>query len=230
MKAPNPPTTKTETLIDLSHLIEHGLVTYKGFPPPIICDFLSREDSRKLYAEGTEFQISKIEMIANTGTYIDCPSHRFAHGKDLSQVELERFADLDAMVISLPYSDGLEITAERIKKFKIDKQAVLFHTGWANHWNTEKYYDNHPYLTESAAVYLRDSNVKLVGIDSHNIDSTKGKTRPVHTTLLGAEILIVEHLCNLESLPSDGFTFSAIPPKFKGVGTFPVRAFARLKN
>lgn len=216
-------------MIDLSHTIEHGLVTYKGFPAPIICDFLSREDSKKIYAEGTEFQISKIEMIANTGTYIDCPSHRFAHGKDLSQVELERFADLDAMVISIPHRETLEITLQHIKKFKIDKQAVLFHTGWAEHWNTEKYYDDFPYLTEEVAVYLRDCNVKLVGIDSHNIDNTKGKTRPVHTTLLGAEILIVEHLCNLHLLPPDGFTFSAIPPKFKGVGTFPVRAFAKLE-
>jgi kynurenine formamidase len=217
-------------MIDLSHVIEHGLVTYKGFPAPIICDFLSREESRKIYAEGTEFQISKIEMIANTGTYIDCPSHRFAHGKDLSQIDLERFADLDAMVISVPFTETLEITLQHVKKFKIDKQAVLFHTGWAKHWNTEKYYDDFPYLTEEVAVYLRDCNVKLVGIDSHNIDNTKGKTRPVHTTLLGAEILIVEHLCNLHLLPPDGFTFSAIPPKFKGVGTFPVRAFAKLKD
>jgi kynurenine formamidase len=83
-------------------------------------------------------------------------------------------------------------------------------------------------LTEKVAEYLRDCSVKLVGIDSHNINDTKGKRRPVHTTLLGAEILIVEHLCNLYLLPESGFTFSEIPPKFKGVETFPVRAFAKL--
>ena len=219
---------RTESLIDLSHTIEHGLITYKGLPAPVICDYLSRENSKKFYAEGTEFQIGKIEMVSNTGTYIDCPFHRFENGKDLSEVGLECFTDLDAIVISVPFAETLEITEEHLKNNEIRNRAVLIHTGWDINWNTEKYYENHPYLTEGAATYLRDCSVKLVGIDSHNIDSTLRKTRPVHTTLLGAEILIVEHLCNLYSLPKHGFTFSAIPPKFKGVGTFPVRAMAKL--
>lgn len=219
-----------EILIDLSHTIENGLVTYKGLPAPIICDYLSRENSKQFYAEGTEFQIGKIEMVTNTGTYIDCPFHRFENGKDLSEVGLACFTDLDAIVISVPFSETLEITEEHVNNKEIRNRAVLIHTGWDAHWNTERYYENHPYLTEGAAKYLRDCNVKLVGIDSHNIDSTLGKTRPVHTTLLGADILIVEHLCNLYLLPDDGFTFSAIPPKFKGVGTFPVRAMAKLST
>lgn len=214
--------------IDLSHTIESGLVTYKGLPAPIICDYLSRESSKQFYEEGTEFQIGKIEMVANTGTYIDCPFHRFEHGKDLSEVELERFVDLEAIVISVPYSETLEISAEYLKNHEIRNRAVLFHTGWDIHWKTEKYYENHPYLTKEAAEYLRDCQVRLVGIDSHNIDNTSGNTRPVHTTLLGSEILVVEHLCHLYLLPKSGFTFSAIPPKFKGVGTFPVRAMAKL--
>ena len=167
-------------------------------------------------------------MVANTGTYIDFPFHRFALGKDLSEIGLESVTDLDAIVISVPFSETLEITEEHFKGHKIENRAVLIHTGWDSNWNTGRYYDNHPYLTEGAANYLRDNQVKLVGIDSHNIDSTMGNTRPVHTILLGAEILIVEHLCNLSSLPNEGFTFSAIPPKFKGVGTFPVRAMAKL--
>jgi kynurenine formamidase len=221
---------KINLLIDLSHTIEDGLVTYKGLPAPIICDYLSREESKQFYEKGTEFQIGKIEMVTNTGTYIDCPFHRFENGKDLSQVALERFVDIEAVVIRIPYSKTIEITAEHLKNYEIRNRAVLIQTGWDEHWNTEQYYENNPYLTEKAAEYLRDCSVKLVGIDSHNIDDTKGKRRPVHTTLLGAEILIVEHLCNLYLLPEDGFTFSAIPPKFKGVGTFPVRAFAKLKN
>jgi arylformamidase len=224
------PKIEADLLIDLSHTIEHGLVTYKGLPAPIICDYLSRENSKQFYAAGTEFQIGKIEMVTNTGTYIDCPFHRFEHGKDLSEVALACFTDLDAIVISVPFSETLAITENHLKNYEIRNRAVLIHTGWDSNWNTEKYYENHPYLTESAATYLRDCNVKLVGIDSHNIDSTLGKTRPVHTILLGAEILIVEHLCNLYLLPTDGFTFSAIPPKFKGVGTFPVRAMAKLKK
>jgi kynurenine formamidase len=219
-----------DLLIDLSHTIEHGLVTYKGLPAPIICDYLSREDSKKRYAEGTEFQIGKIEMVANTGTYLDCPFHRFAHGKDLSEVGLEAFTDLDAIVFTVPFSQTLEITEAHFKNVDVKNKAVLVHTGWDKHWNTDKYYENHPYLTEGAAKYLRDNGAKLVGIDSHNIDNTTGNTRPVHTTLLGADILIVEHLCNLNSLPKDGFTFSAVPPKFKGVGTFPVRAMAKVKK
>lgn len=217
-------------LIDLSHTIEHGLVTYKGLPAPIICDYLSREDSKKNYEQGTQFQIGKIEMVTNTGTYIDSPFHRFENGKDLSEVELECFTDLDAIVIRVPFTETKEITEEHIKNYEIRNRAVLIHTGWDRHWNTENYYDNHPYLTAGAAEYLRDCHVKLVGIDSHNIDNTTGKSRPVHTTLLGAEILIVEHLCNLSVLPQDGFLFSAVPPKFKGVGTFPVRAMAKLNK
>ena len=224
-------TTSNETVfIDLSHTIENGLITYKGLPAPIICDYLSRENSKNIYEEGTSFQIGKIEMVTNTGTYIDCPFHRFENGKDLSETGLECFTDLDAIVIRVPHKETLSITETHLKNYEIRNRAVLIHTGWDEHWNTGNYYENHPSLTKGAAEYLRDCGVKLVGIDSHNIDNTTGKSRPVHTTLLGAEILIVEHLCNLYLLPQDGFTFSAIPPKFKGVGTFPVRAMAKIKK
>jgi kynurenine formamidase len=224
-------TTGQTAFVDLSHTIEDGLVTYKGLPAPIICDYLSREDSKRFYEPGTEFQIGKIEMVANTGTYLDCPFHRYEKGKDLSEIGLEAFTDLDAVVIRVPFSDGLAVTADHLLNHELRNRAVLIHTGWGDkHWNTEAYYEDHPYLTEGAAEYLKDCAVKLVGIDSHNIDNTKGRSRPVHTILLGAEILIVEHLCNLYLLPAEGFTFSAIPPKFKGVGTFPVRAMAKIKN
>jgi kynurenine formamidase len=215
-------------LIDLSHTVYDGLVTYKGLPAPIICDYLSREASRERYAPGTEFQIGKIEMVANTGTYIDCPFHRYADGKDLSEVGLEAFADLEGVLIRADYRKELAVTAEAFKDLDVANKAVLVHTGWAERWATDAYFENNPFLTEEAAVYLRDQGARLVGIDSLNIDDTRGKDRPVHTTLLGAEILVVEHLCNLENVPDQGFTFSAIPPKFQGVGTFPVRAFARL--
>ncbi len=216
-------------LIDLSHTIEDGLVTYKGLPAPIICDFLSRENSKQFYDAGTEFQIGKIEMVANTGTYLDCPFHRFENGKDLSEIALAACTDLDALVIRVPHTETLEITEDYLKNYEIRNKAVLIHTGWDRNWNTDEYYENHPYLTEDAAKYLKECSVKLVGIDSHNIDNTQKRTRPVHTTLLGAEILIVEHLCNLNLVPNDPFSFSAVPPKFKGVGTFAVRALAKLK-
>ncbi len=169
-------------------------------------------------------------MVTNTGTYIDCPFHRFENGKDLSEVALKRFVDLEGIVIRVPYEEAQEIRKEHLVNFEIRNRALLIHTGWDKHWNTEKYFENHPYLTEEAAQYLKECSVNLVGIDSHNIDNTAGNLRPVHTTLLGAEILIVEHLCNLNLVPVSGFLFSAVPPKFKGVGTFPVRAHAKIKN
>jgi kynurenine formamidase len=227
-----PVTANTEgsSFVDLSHTIEDGLITYKGLPAPVICDYLSREKSREIYEPGTEFQIGKIEMVANTGTYVDCPFHRYEHGKDLSQVEIDRFADLDGIVIRADYRKALAVDAAFFMDQEIRGRAVLVHTGWDTHWNTDRYFERHPYLTEDAAVYLQQCGVKLVGIDSMNIDNTQGKSRPVHSILLASEILIVEHLCNLGNLPDEGFTFSAVPPKFKGVGTFPVRAMAKLKR
>jgi kynurenine formamidase len=219
---------EANSLIDLIHTIESGLVTYKGLPAPIICDYLSRENSKQFYAEDTEFQIGKIEMVTNTGTYIDSPFHRFENGKDLSEIGLKHFAELEGVVIRVPYTDTLEITEEHLRNVDVENRAVLTHTGWDAHWNTDNYYENHPYLTAGAATYLKDAGAVLVGIDSHNIDNTAGKQRPVHSTLLGAEILIVEHLCNLYLVPDEGFRFSAVPPKFKGVGTFPVRAMANV--
>jgi arylformamidase len=215
--------------IDLSHTIYDGLITYKGLPAPIICDFLSREDSRERYALGTEFQIAKIEMVANTGTYVDCPSHRYADGRDLSEMDVEMFADLEGIVIRADHRKGIAVDAAFFKEKALSGKAVLVHTGWDEHWDTDKYFENNPFLTEDAAVYLRDAGVRLVGIDSLNIDDTRGKSRPVHSTLLKAEVIIAEHLCNLGNLPDEGFTFNAVPPKVKGMGTFPVRAFARLK-
>ena len=223
----NKPSSRS-SFVDLSHTIEDGLVTYKGLPAPIICDYLSREKSREVYETGTEFQIAKIEMVSNTGTYIDCPFHRYEHGKDLSQVTIEAFADINGIVIRADHRKALAIDATFFKEKEIRGMAILVHTGWEVHWNTAEYFQNHPYLTEDAALYLRKCGVKLVGIDSLNIDNTQEKSRPVHSTLLASDILIVEHLCNLGNLPDEGFTFSALPPKFKGVGTFPVRAMAKL--
>jgi len=217
-------------LIDLSHTIEDGMITYKGLPAPVICDYLSREKSKEFYEAGTEFQIGKIEMVSNTGTYVDCPFHRFADGKDLNDVDVSRFAKLPGLVVKADYTKSLAIGSEYFKNLELSGKAVLVNTDWSKHWRTDTYYENHPFLTEDAAVYLRDNGAVLVGIDSHNIDDTRTRRRPVHTTLLGAEILIVEHLCNLSLLPERGFYFNAVPPKFKGVGTFPVRAYAELSD
>lgn len=213
-------------LIDLSHTIFDGLITYKGLPAPLICDYLSREQSKANYDAGTTFQIGKIEMVTNTGTYIDCPFHRFENGRDLSQVGLEQFADLEAVTINA--TGAMAVGPEFFVGKHLHNKAVLVFTNWAENWNTPSYFEGHPFLTAEAATYLKESQAALVGIDSHNIDDTRGRSRPVHTILLGADILIVEHLCNLDKLPPEGFRFNAVPPKFKGAGTFPVRAYAKL--
>lgn len=211
--------------IDLSHTIESGTQTYKGLPPLLICDYLSREASRANYDAGTEFHIAKIEMVANTGTYMDCPFHRYEGGKGFHEIPVEATTDLPAMKFTV---SNQAIDEKIFHGSNLRGKAILVSSGWSRHWGTDQYFTNHPYLTESAAKYLVESGVKLVGIDSHNIDDTRIRTRPVHTTLLGAGVLIVEHLCNLDALPDHGFSFTALPPKIKGAGTFPVRAYARL--
>ena len=210
-------------LIDVSHTIEHGMITYKGLPAPVISEHLSREDSRGRYAEGTEFQIDKIEMVANTGTYLDSPFHRYARGKDLAALDLYSIANLDGVVVGV---SEREITAKSFSELEVKGKAVLVHTGWDKHWRTEEYSNgNHPFLTEGAATYLAKSGATLVGIDSFNIDATRDGNRPAHTVLLGHDIPIVEHLCGLGDLPDSGFKFFAVPVKVRQFGTFPVRAF-----
>ena len=216
-------------LIDLSHTVEDGLVTYKGLPAPVICDYLSREASKEIYAKGTTFQIGKIEMCSNTGTYLDSPFHRYENGKDLSELDLESVASLEAIKIVVPQTITA-INKEYFGKINVSGMAVLIQTNWSRHWNTEQYYEGHPYLTEDVAQYLKDNGALLVGIDSYNIDDVSGKERPVHSVLLGSEILIVEHMHNLKSVPSGDFKFYAVPVKVKGFGTFPVRAFAEIKT
>ncbi len=213
--------------LDLSHSITDGMITYPGLPSPIICDFLSRTASRERYAPGVEFHIGKIEMVANTGTYIDAPFHRYADGKDLAALPLESLADLDAVVVDARGGSG-GIGAEAFDRIEVRGKAVLVCTGWDAHWATPRYLSGHPFLTHDAATRLVERGATLVGIDSLNIDDMQDLARPVHSTLLGADIPIVEHLCNLGPLPARGFRFSAVPTKVVGFGSWPVRAFASL--
>lgn len=220
----------TSRLVDVSHVVEHGMITYKGLAAPIICDYLSREASRSHYAEGTEFHIGKIEMVANTGTYLDSPFHRYAEGPDLSQLSLTAIANLEGIVIRAGDLTGQAIDASLFQHVDVREKAVLVQTNWDTYWGTEQYFVGHPFLTKDAAEFLASSGAKLVGIDSLNIDDIRDTTRPVHSILLKAGVPIVEHLCNLKALPNDGFKFFAVPVKVKGMGTFPVRAFGIIQT
>jgi kynurenine formamidase len=215
-------------LIDLSHTIEQGMTTYPGLPAPLICDYLSREASRARFAPGVEFHIGRIDMVANTGTYLDSPFHRYADGKDLASLALEKLAGLDAIVVRIPAGAPRAVGWPVFEQRDVRGRAVLVATGWDRYWRTERYGADNPFLTAEACQRLRDAGACLVGIDSVNIDAVEDLTRPAHSILLGAEIPIVEHLCNLAALPEGRLRFSAVPPKVAGFGTFPVRAFAEV--
>jgi len=201
------------------------MVTYKGLPAPVVCDYLSREASKARYAEGTTFHIGKIEMVANTGTYLDAPFHRYEKGKDVSELALESVAELPGAVFRVPAA-ARAIGPDLFGSANVRGKAVLVHTGWSRYWRTDRYFENHPFLTADAAAWLKSAGAALVGIDSFNIDDVSTGERPVHSILLGADILIVEHMRSLDQLPDAGFVFHAVPVKVKGFGTFPVRAFA----
>jgi kynurenine formamidase len=216
---------EAKRLVDLSHLIEAGMTTYKGLPGPRICDYWTREHSAQFYDDGASFQIGRIDMVANTGTYLDAPFHRFEQGADLGALRLEQLASLPGLVVR---SAATAVDADAFEGRDVAGKAVLVDTGWDRHWRTEAYQHGHPFLTEAAARLLVARGAKLVGIDSHNIDDTRARARPVHTILLGAGIPICEHMTNLGALPDEGFVFTAVPPRIAGMGTFPVRAFAQI--
>ena len=214
-------------LIDVSHTVEHGMITYKGLPSPVISDHLSREESKRNYEAGTEFHIGKIEMVANTGTYLDSPFHRYADGADLAALDLYSLANVDGIVVRFVKKTEREIDENVGRRLDVKGKAVLFQTNWDLHWRTEQYWSGkHPFLSAAAAQYLAESGAALVGIDSYNIDNTEGGSRPAHSILLRHNIPIVEHLCGLRDLPDSGFKFFAVPVKVRNFGTFPVRAFA----
>ncbi|WP_328904582.1 MULTISPECIES: cyclase family protein [unclassified Streptomyces] len=214
-------------IIDLSHTIEHGMDTYPGLPGPELSDHLSREESRGRYPAGTEFHIGSITMVANTGTYLDTPFHRYPDGPDLSALDLSRLADVEGVVIDATGIEGRSVGPELLDGVEVTGRAVLIRTGWDRHWRTPRYADaGHPFLSASAVERLVARKPAAVGIDSVNIDDMADLTRPAHTGLLAAEICVIEHLRGLEDLPSDGFRFHAVPAPVAGLGSFPVRAYA----
>ena len=213
-------------LIDISHAIEAGMITYPGLPGPVITDHLSRVDARSHYEPGTEFLIGRIDMIGNTGTYLDTPFHRYEDGYDLADLPLEDVADLPGVCIE---AVGPELGRGSIDGIDVSGRAVLFATGWDRHWGTEVYGDpDHPFVSADLVDALVDGGAVLVGIDSVNIDDTRTGARPAHSGLLAAGIPVVEHLTGLGQLVGIDFSFFAVPPKVRGFGTFPVRAFAQV--
>ncbi|GAA2868743.1 cyclase [Actinoplanes cyaneus] len=213
-------------IIDLSHVVREGMTTYPGLPGPAIADHLSRDASRERYAPGIEFQIGVITLVANTGTYLDAPFHRYPDGADLAGVDLSRVVARDGVLVDATAA-GRAITREAFGARPVTDRAVLVRTGWDRHWGTDHYgAPDHPFLTADAVQWLVAQRPSVVGIDSVNIDDMADLTRPAHSALLAAGIPIVEHLCGLDALPPDGFVLHAAPVPVAGMGTFPVRAYA----
>lgn len=202
--------------------------TYPGLPGPVVCDFLSRARSREVYQGQAEFQIDTIELVGNTGTYIDSPFHRFADGIDIAALPLDRIAGVPGLVVRARGQTEREIGPDLLTGLDVAGKAVLMDTGWSAHWRTPAYFAGFPYLTRAGAELLRDRGAALVGIESLNMDDMDDLSRPAHTILLGAGIPVVEHLRGMDALPDGGFRFFAVPAPFKGVGTFPVRAYAEI--
>jgi arylformamidase len=220
--------TQGGRLVELSHVIRPGMLTYPGLPGPEITPFLTREASRATYAPGTEFAIDRITMVGNTGTYLDSPYHRFADGADLSAVPLERTVDLAVAVVRLAGSRRRDIDAQALAAVDVRGKAVLLHTGDDARFGTPAYGADAHFLTRDGAAWLVAHDAALVGIDAINIDDTADGERPAHTLLLAAGIPVVEHLTGLGQLPPTGASFTAVPLRVQGLGTVPVRAFARL--
>jgi kynurenine formamidase len=224
-------------VVELSHPIRHGMVTYPGLPGPEITDHLTRAAAEQAYGPGVTFHIGRISMVANTGTYLDSPFHRYADGPDLAATPLDRVADLDGVVVRVGGGDAVggagddgperrAVDAPQLAPFEVGGRAVLLHTGGDRHWGSPAYGQANPYVTRAAAEWLVEHGAALVGIDSVNIDDVEDRTRPAHSLLLAAGIPVVEHLCGLDRLPPEGFRFHAAPPAVEGLGTFPVRAYA----
>jgi arylformamidase len=213
-------------IVDLSHEIVDGMTTHPGIPPPSISTFLTHEASTARYAPGTTFEIARIDLIGNTGTYLDAPAHRFPGGLDLAGLALERVVDLDGVCVDCRGASDRAIGPEAFRGIDVHGRAVLVATGWDERWGTPDYLIDNPFLTGAAAGWLVDSGAALVGIDSLNVDSLADPSRPAHTAILGAGIPLVEHLTGLGGLPATGWRFFAAPPRIRGMATFPVRAFA----
>ena len=212
--------------IDLSHDIVAGMTTYPGLPAPHITTHISREESGERLGSGASFHIGRVDMVANTGTYLDSPWHFHEDGVDLAGLALERLADLPLTVVRRTPQEPPGIEVDVLPAHSIAGHAVLFHTGWDRHWGTDSYGVGAPFLTEGLVAALVEREVALAGIDSVNIDDVADGRRPAHSQLLGNGIPIVEHMTNLAALPDSGGRFYAVPPKVRSFGTFPVRAFA----
>jgi len=213
--------------VELNHVLEDQMRAYPGFPPPVIRALMDHEESRPYYDDKAEFFIGRVDMVCNIGTYLDSPFHRYPDGADLSQIPLEMVAGVSGIVLDAVMSSSRSIMID-CSDLKLRERAVLVRTGWDKRWGTEDYWEPGPYLADDFIDLLIRAKPKLLGVDFWNVDNTMDPARPAHTRLLAANVLLVEHLCNLSVLPRTGFRFFAVPLRIVRGASFPVRAFAEI--
>ncbi|HEV2754998.1 MAG TPA: cyclase family protein [Actinomycetota bacterium] len=213
--------------VELNHELADGMAPYPGLPAPRIGAHVDHAASRDRYDGGDEFFLGKVEMPGNVGTYVDSPFHRFADREDLAQVPLERLAGLPGFVVDVATGDTRAAAAD-LPDADLTGAAILLRTGWDRRWGSDAYWEPGPYVGEDLAARLVERGAGVVGVDFWNVDDTETRRRPVHTRLLDAGVLVVEHLCNLDRLPPNGFRFFAPVLRIRGGASFPVRAFAEV--
>jgi arylformamidase len=223
-------------LVDLSHTFEDGMPGFvmrapDGSSAPFtarVRPFLTHEQSEPFYGGKASFELTEVRFHTSIGTYIDAPRHRFRGMRDISQLRLEELV-LDGVVVPIPGGrpgDAVGLDQMNLPEDVADK-AVLFRFDWDQYWGNSAY-DRYPYIGLDAIERLIAGRVKLVGVDTINIDNREDPYRPAHTKFLSNDILIVENLTNLSSLPASGFRFFAVPIKAKDATSMTVRAFAEV--
>lgn len=213
--------------IELSHEISDGMPVFPGLERPRVTAFVDHQRSRAHYDGEAEFFISKLELVGNTGTYLDSPFHRYRDGRDLSGVPLEDVAGIPGVVLEAVVGADRAISLAADES-QLAGSAVLVRTGWDARWGTDAYWAPGPYISPESLDLLLRARPKLVGVDCWNVDDTRDPSRRVHTRLLAEGILIVEHLCNLGALPPSGFRLYAVPLRVVSGASLPVRAFAEV--
>ena len=194
---------------------------FPGTEPPVF------EQANTLEENG--FIEARITMYSHTGTHIDAPAHMFQDGRSLDEFPIEHFVG-NASVLDFSSQEIKQIEVNDLQKFEpllTDMvEFVILRTGWSQYWGTPRYYDGFPYLTDEAATWLTQFNLKGIGIDAISIDVMDSTVFSVHKIFMQRNILIVENLANLASLDAPQFLFTVMPLKTKKADGSPARAIA----
>lgn len=216
-------------LVDLAHPIHDGMAAYPGLPAARVRPVVTHAASRARYAGQAEFCLTEVAFASNTGTYLDSPWHRHPDGPDVGALPLEALAALPGVVLDGVGDASGALDVDLRDEGSLTGHAVLVRTGWDAHWGADRYWRG-PHLSRDAVEQLAAAGPALVGVDFANVDDTADPVRPAHTILLGAGVLVVEHLARLDRLPHRGFVLHCVPLAVRGAASMPVRPYAEVRQ